>query len=117
MLLVLEWASGERSAAANWSNVMVACSAMSHLPPLVIKSEPTSAELLTAASPQKTAMRPEHELLVTCNNPVRPHIYTNLPKITGTHIVRVRVDSLDEVYDRFIDAAFRALVLHRLQLA
>lgn len=72
-MLLLDAASvpTDRSAVCSCANVMVACSASSHLPPLVMSAEPPlaappAAAVATAGSPQKTAMRPEHELLVTC---------------------------------------------------
>lgn len=77
-ILLDEWSpvSADFSAASSCSNVTVACSASSHVPPLVISVElgapPSSSPderfaEPTAGSPQKTAIRPEHELLVTCH--------------------------------------------------
>lgn len=71
MLLSTDTASGERSACSSCSNVMVACSASSHLPPFVMRFADSSAASLSptvAGAPQNTAMRPEHELLVTCKH-------------------------------------------------
>lgn len=80
MLLLVETASDDRSAPESCSIVMVACSAKSHLPPFVIRftdssrSSPAAASVAAslllfaaAGTPQNTAMRPEHELLVTCD--------------------------------------------------
>lgn len=71
LLLVMASASGDCSALNSCSNVTVACSATSHLPPFVVKCDSTAGPSADAGAdalagmPQNTAMRPEQELLVT----------------------------------------------------